>query len=54
MGIFAKDDAEFIEIENILNDLGKPGDKTATKSGSTFLLNEPLETPAGSLEVLKN
>ena len=53
IGIFCKDDAEFTEIEHLLNTLGKPGDKTATKSGSTFLLDEPFNTPAGPLKVLK-
>jgi hypothetical protein len=33
--------------------LGKPGDKTATKSGVTIILDKPIETPAGHLEVLK-
>jgi len=53
MGIFAKDDDEFIEINNVLKTLGVPGDKTATASGSTYLLNEPFNTPAGSLKVCK-
>lgn len=53
MGIFAEDDTEFLEIKRLLNTLGKLGDKTATKSGSTFLLDVPFETPAGPLKVLK-
>ncbi|MDD5567310.1 MAG: hypothetical protein PHH01_03900 [Patescibacteria group bacterium] len=53
MGIFSKDDNEFANLERLLMTLGKPGDKTATQSGSTFLLNEPLNTPAGPLKVLK-
>jgi hypothetical protein len=53
LGIFAKDDDEFEEIERLLTILGKPGDKTATQSGSTFLLDKPLNTPAGRLKVLK-
>ena len=53
MGIFSKDDDEFTGMERLLSILGKPGDKTATKSGSTFLLNEPINTPAGPLKVLK-
>lgn len=53
MGIFAKDDAEFTEIEKLLRTLGKLGDKTATKSGTTILLDEPFNTPAGHLKVLK-
>ncbi len=53
MGIFCKDDSEFLEMESLLSTLGKPGDKTATKSGSTFLLDTPFDTPAGLLKVLK-
>lgn len=53
MGIFAKDDAEFVEMDNLLQTLGVLGDKTATSSGSTYLLNEPFNTPAGPLKVLK-
>jgi len=53
MGIFSKDDAEFTKMERLLSTLGKPGDKGATKSGSTFLLDEPIKTAAGPLNVLK-
>lgn len=53
MGIFCKNNDEFEEMEYLLSTLGKPGDKTATKSGSTFLLKEPFDTPAGPLKVLK-
>lgn len=53
MGIFSKDDTEFTEMERLVCTLGKPGDKAATESGSTYLLNEPLNTPAGPLKVLK-
>jgi hypothetical protein len=53
LGIFAKDEAEFIEMDNVIKTLGKPGDKTATASGSTYLLAEPFNTPAGPLKVLK-
>ncbi|MBU0706913.1 hypothetical protein KKG41_00900 [Patescibacteria group bacterium] len=53
MGIFAEDDGEFMEIDEVLKTLGVLGDKTATPSGSTYLLNEPLNTPAGPLKVIK-
>ena len=53
MGIFAKDDAEFTEIDSLLKTLGTPGDKTATSTGATYLLSEPIKTPAGPLKVLK-
>ncbi|MFA5022297.1 MAG: hypothetical protein WC508_04430 [Patescibacteria group bacterium] len=53
MGIFSKDDAEFADLERLISTLGKPGDKTATQSGSTFLLNKPIHTSAGPLKVLK-
>lgn len=53
MGIFAKDDDEFEEMEKILKSLGTPGDKTATSTGLTCILNQPISTPAGPLKVLK-
>ncbi len=53
MGIFVKDDAEFVLINDLLKTLGTPGDKTATSTGVTYLLNEPIETSAGTLKVLK-
>lgn len=53
MGIFASDEKEFQEINDILKTLGQPGDKTASGSGATYLLDEPFNTPAGPLKVLK-
>ncbi|OGC81730.1 MAG: hypothetical protein A2W07_06370 [candidate division Zixibacteria bacterium RBG_16_43_9] len=53
MGIFTKDDTEFADLERLLMTLGTPGDKTATATGSTYLLKEPLDTAAGPLKVLK-
>ncbi len=53
IGIFAKDDKEYEVMDNVLKTIGKPGDKTATASGSTYLLDEPIQTPAGPLKVLK-
>ena len=51
--IFSKDDAEFANLERLVNTLGQPNDIIATQSGSTFLLHEPLHTQAGPLKVLK-
>ena len=53
LGIFSEDDAEFIDLERLVSTLGKPGDKTAIQSGTTFLLDEPLHTQAGPLRVIK-
>jgi len=53
LGIFAKNDTEYTELERMVSTLGKPGNATATRSGSTFVLDTPLETPAGPLNVLK-
>lgn len=53
MGIFSKDGTEFTDLVRLVSTLGKLTDKTATQSGSTFLLNEPLNTPAGPLKALK-
>ncbi len=53
MGIFAKDESEFADIKQLLETMGSLGDKTATATGATYLLDEPLNTPAGPLKVLK-
>ncbi len=53
LGIFTKNDEEFKDLESLVSTLGKLGDKTATQSGSTFLLNKPISTSAGLLNVLK-
>lgn len=53
LGIFSKDESEFVEIDTILKTIGKPGDKTATDSGSTYLLDEHFQTSAGPCKVLK-
>ena len=53
LGIFSKDESEFRDLERLVSTLGKLGDKTATATGSTYLLDEPLNTPAGPLKVLK-
>lgn len=53
MGIFAEDDSEFKEINELLKTLGTPGDKTATASGITYILKKSFITPAGPLKVLK-
>lgn len=53
MGIFAKNDDEFTDMDNLVKTLGVLGDKTATSTGNTYLLNEPINTKAGFLKVLK-
>jgi len=53
MGIFCQSEAEFTEMDNLLKTLGTPGDKTSTSSGNTYMLNEPINTSAGPLKVLK-
>lgn len=53
LGIFSKDENEFIELDRVLRALGKPGDSSATKTGSTYVLHEPMSTPAGPLTVIK-
>lgn len=53
IGIFCQNDEEFIEMDNLVKTLGVLGDKTATGTGNTYLLNEPINTNAGLLKVLK-
>lgn len=53
MGIFSKDESEFTDMERFVRTLGRAGDRTATSTGSTYLLYEPLNTSAGPLKVLK-
>ncbi len=53
LGIFAKDEPEFAALDALVSTLGTPGDVTATPTGTTYILYEPLNTPAGPLKVLK-
>jgi hypothetical protein len=53
LAIFAKDEEEYGAIERILESTGVEIDKETTRTGRTFLLNEPIETPAGLLTAVK-
>lgn len=53
LAIFAKDDNEYRELESIAENLGSDIDKENHKTGRTFLLNEPMKTPAGKLTSVK-
>lgn len=53
MGIFCQNDKEFTEMDNLVKTLGVLGDKTATSTGNTYILNVPINTNAGPLKVLK-
>lgn len=53
LAIFSKDGNEYKELEKIAKSLGEEMDKENHKTGRTFLLNEPMETPAGILTSVK-
>lgn len=53
LAIFSKDEREYTAIEHLLEPLGSEADKENTKTGRIFLLNDPIETLAGPLAVVK-
>ena len=53
VAIFSKDENEFKNLELVAETMGKEVDKETAKTGKTFLLNEPLNTPAGILSLIK-
>ncbi len=53
VAIFAKDDEEWQELQRVTESLGNEIDKETGKTGRTFWLQEPIETTAGPLRLLK-
>jgi len=53
MGIFTKDEMEYENLERLVSTLGQLGDRTATPTGVTYVLDKPLATAAGPLKALK-
>lgn len=53
LAIFSKDEDEYKELEKIVEALGEEMDKENHKTGRTFLLSEPIKTPAGILTSVK-
>lgn len=53
VAIFSKDDQEFDNLISVAENLGEETDKETAGTGKTFLLNEPIETSAGSLSLIK-
>jgi len=53
VSIFSKDDNEFKNLELVAETMGVQVDKENIKTGKTYLLNEPIETPAGNLKLVK-
>ena len=47
------DKNEFKNLELVAETMGKEVDKETAKTGKTFLLNEPLDTSAGILSLIK-
>lgn len=48
-----KDEQEFKNLEQLVRPLGRKVDKQTSKTGVSFLLNQPIKTPAGLLKLLK-
>ncbi len=53
LAIFSKSEDEYNKLEKIAQSLGEEMDKENHKTGRTFLLREPMETPAGILTSIK-
>lgn len=53
VAIFSKDEQEFKNLELLVRSLGREIYKKALKTGPTFLLHEPLKTPAGRVRLIK-
>ena len=53
VAIFSKDEQEFNNLELLVRPLGREIDKKTAKTGFTFLLNDPLKTPAGLVKLIK-
>jgi len=53
VAIFSRDENEFKNLELVAETMGKEVDKETAKTGRTFLLNEPLNTSAGILSLIK-
>lgn len=53
LAIFSKSEDEYKELEKIVEALGEEMDKENYKTGKTFLLREPIKTPAGILTLVK-
>lgn len=52
VAIFSKDENEYKDLEFIAESMGEEVDK-AIRTGRTFLLKEPMKTPAGILLLIK-
>jgi len=53
LAIFSKDENEFKNLKLVAETMGVETDKENIKTGKTFLLDEPIETSAGKLRLLK-
>ena len=53
LAIFSKDVEEFKNLEQLVRPFGREVDKHTSKTGFTFLLDQPIKTSAGLLKLLK-
>ncbi|MDP3093655.1 MAG: hypothetical protein Q8N16_02720 [bacterium] len=53
VAIFSKDENEYKDLELAAESIGEEVDKETIRTGRTFLLKEPIKTPAGILSLIK-
>lgn len=53
VAIFAKNKKEFSSLDTIARSMGREVDKETAVTGHTYLLHNPIKTPAGSLNLIK-
>jgi hypothetical protein len=53
VAIFSKDENEYRDLEFVAESMGEEVDKETVRTGRTFLLKEPMKTPAGILSLIK-
>jgi hypothetical protein len=53
VSIFAKDKDEFDALDAVARSMGEETDKETAKTGHTYVLSSPMQTPAGVLKLTK-
>ncbi|MBU0975821.1 MAG: hypothetical protein ABIE03_01575 [Patescibacteria group bacterium] len=53
LAIFSKNEKEFRALEKLVRSLGEEVEKNTHSTGYTYLLDQPIDTEAGELKLLK-
>ena len=53
LAIFSKNHQEFEDLNQLVRPLGREVDQATSTTGVPYLLDQPIDTPAGSLKLLK-